>query len=332
MILAKEKMEMKGLRLVNKSLKPALNWVGRLNGKRKKSKAAADHSYLRLSDSGLNLSVMSFNIRRGTARDGKNHWIFRRNLVSEVLKQHRPDVLGLQEALDFQIAEICAMLPGYEIVNVVSSGDAKALHNAILYNAARFAVHEEGTFWYSDTPDVPRSKGWGNIMPRNCTWARLVEKSSGQALYFYNTHLDHISHRSRKKSVILLSRRIAARSFPDTFIVTGDFNARERSLPIQYLKGKILLNVKPEGRISNPTPLVDTFRVRYPRQPNAVTFHGYRRFLFRFKLDYIFVPSSIRVHDAQIIKLRRKKCYPSDHFPLFTNINLPTRAALAKPH
>ena len=304
-----------------------LDWVDRLNGKRKKSKALADHSYIRLSDSGLNLSVMSFNIRRGTARDGRNHWIFRRNLVSEVLRQYLPDVLGLQEALDFQISEIRAMLPGYEIVKVASSGGAKALHNAILYNAARFASHEEGTFWYSDTPDVPWSKGWGNIMPRNCTWARLVEKRSGQAFYFYNTHLDHISRRSRKKSVILLSRRIAARSFPDTFIVTGDFNSRERSLPIQYLTGKILLNVKPEGKILNPTPLMDTFRVRHPGKPNAATFHGYRRFLFRLKLDYIFVPSSIRVHDAQIIKLHRKKCYPSDHFPLLTHINIPARAA-----
>jgi endonuclease/exonuclease/phosphatase family metal-dependent hydrolase len=266
---------------------------------------------------------MSFNIRRGTKQDGKNHWIFRRGMVRDVLKDYRPDVLGLQEALDFQIAEIHAMLPGYEMVNIISSGDNKVLHNAIFYKTERFSLSEEGTFWYSDSPDEPESKGWGNFMPRSCTWAWLRDKESKQAFYFYNTHLDHLSPRSRKKSVILLSRRISARSYPDAFVLTGDFNSRERSKPIQYLKGKILLNLKEEGQVVNPNPLMDTFRVKYPNRRKVATFHGYRRFFFRFRLDYIFVPVTACVQDAQIIQLRKKKCYPSDHFPLFSRINLP---------
>jgi endonuclease/exonuclease/phosphatase family metal-dependent hydrolase len=275
------------------------------------------------SGTGLNLNIMSFNIRRGTAPDGKNHWIFRRGMVSDVLKHYHPDVLGLQEALDFQIAEISAMISGYKMVNIVSSGDNKVLHNAIFYNAEHFSLSEEGTFWYSDTPDEPGSSGWGNIMPRSCTWARLMDKESKQTFYFYNTHLDHLSPRSRKKSVVLLTRRISGRSYPDSFVLTGDFNSRERSKPIQYLKGKILLNLKEEGQVANPQPLTDTFRVRYPHHRRAATFHGYRRFFFRFRLDYIFVPSTVDVQDAQIIQMRKKKCYPSDHFPLFSRINLP---------
>jgi len=149
-------------------------------------------------------------------------------------------------------------------INIISSGDNKVLHNAIFYKAARFLVSEEGTFWYSETPDNPGSKGWGNIMPRNCTWARLIEKESEQAFYFYNTHLNHLSERSRKKGVILLTRRIHTRTYPDAFVLTGDFNARERSAPIQYLKGQTLINTKAEGKVQNPNPLMDTFRVRYP--------------------------------------------------------------------
>jgi endonuclease/exonuclease/phosphatase family metal-dependent hydrolase len=114
----------------------------------------------------LNLNVMSFNIRRGTARDGRNHWIYRRNLVHEILNQYCPDVLGLQEALDFQISEICAMLPGFLNVGIGSLGGDKGLHNVIFYDANRFVLSEEGTFWLSDEPDIPRSKGWGNIIPR----------------------------------------------------------------------------------------------------------------------------------------------------------------------
>ena len=280
-----------------------------------------------IPDIGVNLSVMSFNIRRGTAQDGRNHWMYRRDLVHETLNQYRPDVLGLQEALDFQISEIRAMLPGYECVGIGNMGGNKGLHNAIFYDAGLFVLSEEGTFWLSDTPDIPGSKGWGNIIPRICTWARLIEKESRQAFYFYNAHLDHISRRSRKKSVISLIQRIDARPSPDPFVLAGDFNARERSAPIQYLKGKIPLTINTKAKVLNPIPLMDTFRVRYPRNRNTPTYHGFRRHFFRFKLDYIFVPSSVRVIDAEIIQLRWNKCYPSDHFPLLTHVGLPVDVA-----
>jgi endonuclease/exonuclease/phosphatase family metal-dependent hydrolase len=317
---------MKEFRFVKKVIKPGSRRARWLTGFYPKEirdqHLSEDAGSDQLPHAGLSLNIMSFNIRRGTAPDGRNHWIFRRDLVNEVLKHYCPDVLGLQEALDFQISEIRNMLPGYKMVNMISSGDNIVLHNAIFYKSARFRLSDYGTFWYSDTPDCPESKGWGNIMPRTCTWARLIEKESEQAFYFYNTHLDHLSQRSRKKSVVLLTQRIHARAYPDTFVLTGDFNARETSLPIQYLKGKTLLNIKPKGRVLNPNPLMDTFRAMYPNHRHAVTFHGYRRFFFRFKLDYIFVPSTACVLDAQIIKLRRKKCYPSDHFPLFSRLNL----------
>jgi endonuclease/exonuclease/phosphatase family metal-dependent hydrolase len=74
---------------------------------------------------------------------------------------------------------------------------------------------------------------------------------------------------------------------------------------------------------------MDTFRVRYPNDRNVVTFHGFRRFFFRFKLDYIFVPSSAQVQAAKIIQPRWKKYYPSDHFPLFTHIDLSVISAAA---
>jgi len=295
-------------------------WLRGFNSLRRMPKADMDSFSNPMPNTGLNLNVMSFNIRRGTKKDGKNHWIFRRDRVCELLNQYRPDVLGLQEALDFQISEISAMLPGYEKVGLGNWGGSKGLHTAIFYNAVRFALSAEGTFWFSDTPDLPGSKGWGNIIPRTCTWARLIEKDSEQAFYFYNVHMDHLSRRSRKNSVVLLTQFIHRRSSPDPFVLTGDFNARERSTPIEYLKGKIPLRIKTKGNVLNPEPLMDTFRVRYPNVRHIATYHGFRKYFFRFKLDYIFVPSSVRVQDAKIIQPQWEKYYPSDHFPLFTHI------------
>lgn len=280
-----------------------------------------------LPHTGLNLNVMSFNIRRGTKKDGKNHWQFRRDRVCELLNHYHPDVLGLQEALDFQIAQIGATLPGYDKVGLGNKGGSQGMHTAIFYDASRFVVSAEGTFWFSDTPDRPGSKGWGNIIPRTCTWARLIEKESEQAFYFYNVHMDHLSRRSQRNSVVLLTQFIHTRPFPDPFVLTGDFNASERSTPIKYLKGKIPLRGKIKGNILNPEPLVDTFRQRYPNVRRIATFHGFRKHFFRFKLDYIFVPSAARVHDAKIIQPQWKKYYPSDHFPLLSHVDLSVSSA-----
>lgn len=54
------------------------------------------------SGGGLEVSVMSFNIRYGSARDGANRWMNRRETVFDVVRKHKPDVVGLQEALGYQ--------------------------------------------------------------------------------------------------------------------------------------------------------------------------------------------------------------------------------------
>jgi endonuclease/exonuclease/phosphatase family metal-dependent hydrolase len=321
---------MKRLGLVRKTILPIykpLVWLLGFDRRGRGPVETAEPRYDPASDIGLSLSIMSFNIRRGTAKDGRNHWAFRRSLVHAVLDRYHPDVLGLQEAMDFQITALHKMLSGYEMAGVGGLGGREGMHTAIFFDAARFSLSEGGTFWLSDTPDIPDSKGWGNILPRTCTWVRLVEKESGRGFYFYNTHLNHISLRSRKRSVVFLAQRIHARSFPDPFVLMGDFNARERSAPIRFLMGQARLNTREKVRELNPVPLLDTFRQQYPNRRNVVTFHGFRRFFFRFRLDYIFVPSSIQIQDAEIIRLRVKKRYPSDHFPILTRVDIPQSPA-----
>ncbi|MBN1662558.1 MAG: endonuclease/exonuclease/phosphatase family protein [Deltaproteobacteria bacterium] len=308
-----------------------VDWLRGFNALRNISIGDTDSDHNPRQNTGLNLNVMSFNIRRGTKKDGKNHWIYRCDRVCELLNQYRPDVLGLQEAVDFQISAISAMLPGYEKVGMGNFGGSRGLHTAIFYDAARFAPSAEGTFWFSDTPDIPASKGWGNIIPRTCTWVRLVEKDKGQAFYFYNVHMDHLSRRSQKNSVMLLTRFIHERLSPDPYVLTGDFNARERSAPIKYLKGNIPLRIRAKGSVSNPEPLLDTFRVRYPDLRHIATYHGFRKYFFRLKLDYIFVPPSARVKDAKIIQPQWDEFCPSDHFPLLSHIDLSVVSATANP-
>ena len=64
------------------------------------------------------LAVMSFNIRYGTANDGDNHWTLRREFLVDVVREADADLVGLQEALDGQIAELLKALPQYGVVGV----------------------------------------------------------------------------------------------------------------------------------------------------------------------------------------------------------------------
>jgi endonuclease/exonuclease/phosphatase family metal-dependent hydrolase len=269
------------------------------------------------------IDVWSFNIRYGTAKDGDNAWPSRRDQLFDLLKTEQPDLIGLQEALRFQIDEILAAVPGYASVGVGrDDGRNAGEFSAILFRAARFHVAESGTFWFSDTPEVPGSMHWGNRITRICSWARFID-GDGTAFVHYNLHLDHQSQPSREKSTALLRQRIAARkTAAEPVIVTGDFNAGEQNPALQGL-------VSRPGRTGGaPAPFVDSFRTRHPDATEVGSFSG-----FTFgsttgeKIDYVLVEPGTEVLDAAIVRASRNNRYPSDHFPVTARIRLPPPAA-----
>ncbi len=257
------------------------------------------------------IDVMSFNIRYGTARDGENRWNNRKEQVFDVIRQYSPDVVGLQEALRFQIDEIRESLPEYDEIGIGREGGT----NGEFYRIKRFDVDESGTFWLSDTPGVP-SAHWGNSHFRTCTWGHFSDKQSGLAFYLYNVHLDHRSQPSRERSVQLIADTIQKRKQPDPVILTGDFNAGEDNPAIEYLKGKG--DVRPTA----PILLADTFRTLYPSKKTVGTFNGFKGKSGGAKIDYIFATPDIRTLAASIVRDEQKGRYPSDHFPLVAQLRL----------
>ena len=263
------------------------------------------------------LHVMSFNIRYGTAKDGVNHWSERREILFDVIRERDADLIGLQEALGFQIDEIVAAAPGYAVIGVGRDDAAKAGEfSAILFKKDRFRVADAGTFWFSDTPEVPASKTWGNNITRICTWARFIDRD-GRGFYHFNLHLDHESQPSRERSTLLLRQRIDARPFPgDPVIVTGDFNVGEKNPALAALVMK-----------GDPaTPFLDTYRVLYPDETVVGTFNGFKTGNTNGdKIDYVLVQPGAEVIAAEIIRTSRNDRYPSDHFPVAARIRLPIK-------
>lgn len=259
------------------------------------------------------LRVMTFNIRYGTAPDGENQWPNRKALLFGLLNEQKPDVMGLQEALRFQLDEILAAVPGYALLGVGrDDGKTKGEHAAILYRTDRLKAGQDGNFWFSDTPDVPGSKHWGNQITRLCTWARFEGRDGAAPFYFFNVHLDHQSQPSREKSVELLLKRIEQREYQDPVIVTGDFNAGETNPAVRLMKAKF----------------TDSFRMIQPDATDVGTFGGFKHPpAGGEKIDYIFVDSSVPVGKAEILRENTNGRYPSDHFPVTATVCIPRNSA-----
>jgi endonuclease/exonuclease/phosphatase family metal-dependent hydrolase len=268
------------------------------------------------------IRVMSFNIRYGTADDGEDSWPRRRDLVMRAIRDFQPTVLGVQEALRFQLDEIGDAFREFGEVGVGRDDGAEAgEYSAILYDRRRLALLDSGTFWLSDTPEAVASASWGNRITRIVTWARFRERAgdgggdNGETFYVFNTHWDHESQPSRERSAELLLERVAGRAgAADRVIVTGDFNAGEDNPAFRRL-------------VEHDRPrLVDTFRALHPGARDVGTFNGFTGEGSGEKIDAVLTSLDLKVLEASIVRWNEDGRYPSDHFPVTAILRAPDRS------
>lgn len=268
----------------------------------------------------LSLRITTSNIRFASEDDGVNVWPARKALLFQVLKTQAFDSAGLQEALAAQLADFATEMPEFGQIGVGrNDGKTKGEYASILYSKARLAVASSGTFWFSDTPEVPGSKSWGNDLPRICTWARLQDLKTGRHYWHYNVHLDSDSQPSREKSVVLLAQRMAARAEPtEPAILTGDFNAEPNNLAVTYLLEQQLI----EGAKA-PFALQDAWLLLHPADPESRTSHKFRGGATGGgHIDYIMFGTGVRASSAEITRTHEGDVYPSDHYPVSATLEL----------
>ena len=262
------------------------------------------------------IRVMSFNIRYGTAKDGENAWPQRRDFVVETIQSYSPDLLGTQETLKFQRDEITDRLKGYTAFGVGrDDGKEAGEMMAIFYRNDRFEKLDGGHFWYSETPDVPGSKSWDSSLPRMASWLKLRDLTHPQrALYYFNTHFDHIGRTARVESAKILRSKMAELSGGLPVIVTGDFNAPEGSAVYDKLFAG-----------ERPIPLTDTFRWVHPDQTEDLGTAGGFTLESRgsARIDWIGASTQFQVQSAEIDRTNRHGITPSDHFPVTAVLLLP---------
>ena len=270
---------------------------------------------------GPTVALMSFNVRYGTARDGANSWDSRRDLVFERIHAAAPDVVGVQEALAFQLDQLVAALPGYVAFGVGRDDGARGGEfSAILYDAARFERANGGTFWLAPDPNAVGAVAWGASLPRICTWVELRERGTGAALFVFNTHWDHQSQESRARAGVLIRERMAALTGGERAVLMGDLNADEDNPALVRLRGDDPTRPPLSG---GDMQLVDTLRAVHGDGPLPGTYSGFEDGPPQRRIDFVLTTPDLEIVDASVDLFRDRGRWPSDHCPVRATIALP---------
>ena len=251
-------------------------------------------------------NVMSFNIRLDTPSDGINNWENRKEGIISIIKNQKIDILGVQEALPNQIDYLAKQFDGYSLIGQGRDGGNNGEYSAILYNETRLMLNESGTFWLSETPNIP-SIGWDAALNRIVTFGEFKVLNSNKKLVVYNSHFDHIGETAREKSADIILNHIEKNNYYNSAVVVmGDFNAKPYESPIKILSES----------------LNDSFIV-FPFEKPFGTFNGFEiNSKLDDRIDYIFnknikLTDYIHVYDKLLNGL-----WPSDHLPIVISFSL----------
>lgn len=252
------------------------------------------------------MNVASFNLRYDNPQDGPNAWPARREMVKALIRHHEFDIVGTQEGLAGQVADL-AQMEEFDHVGVGrDDGKQAGEHSAIFFRKSRFALLDKGDFWLSETPDRP-SLGWdATCCHRIVSWARLRERASGRVLYVFSAHFDHEGVVARRASSELLLRKIAEIGRGEPAICVGDFNSTPDTPQMRAMA----------------TTMRDAYRVSStPPYGPIGTYHGFRMDApLQDRIDYVFVDRHFEVLKYAALGDSLHGRYPSDHHPVVARV------------
>ncbi len=249
----------------------------------------------------------TFNIRNSRGLDGRNSWPLRRQTFRKALAELNADVIGLQEVRQSQLRFLKSMFADYFAVSQGrTNGRRGGEHCTILFRSDRFVAEHYVTRWFSDTPELAGSRGWGNHSPRIVSAVVLRELSTGSRFLVANTHFDEASVDSRVKSAQYLTEFLPATAHGLPVVLLGDLNAAPDQREI-----RLLLD----------SGLRDTLLLP-PSGPNIATHHRFTGKTSGTRIDYVLVSPAWDFEPAAIIRGDGVRHFASDHWPVVAQAQL----------
>lgn len=209
------------------------------------------------SCSSAKLCVMSFNVRQSHTRekDPADSWDNRKEACIEMIQERRPDIIGLQEAQfkgqwSFFRDNLASNYGSFGIGR--DNGVDKGETSGFLYKRSVLTLLDSGTFWVSETPDIP-STSFDEKYNRSLTWGLFKVNKSGKRFFYFNTHLG-LTWRSQKEGIdMIIGKMIEINPNGLPMIFSGDLNTDISSTAFDPLK-RVMLNARDAAQVTDDVP------------------------------------------------------------------------------
>jgi endonuclease/exonuclease/phosphatase family metal-dependent hydrolase len=263
--------------------------------------------------------VITFNIlnKNSNKFEPANYWENRKIHVANHLGTLDPDIFGVQEAYFEQLEYLNQTLNNrsYNWTGVGrDDGVIAGEFSAIFYDMEKYNLLDHGTFWLSDTPDIPSR--FPQDHNRICSWVHLQFIDDHSEFFVFNTHYG-FSTELQIKSSILINQRVVDMTADFPVIVMGDFN---------------MMNVYPHYMFMEAfgvKPLNDAYRLMH-RFVNPLEATSAPTFKIKtdigFHIDHFFISEDIIPATVDIIKESYDgvRTY-SDHYPVKMDCYIPRK-------
>lgn len=254
------------------------------------------------------IKAVSFNIRnsKNSNIDAENSWHLRRDAVIDFIRDEKPDVICLQDALIDQLSYIDnSFRKKYRRIGLgADNGISKGSYNAIYYDTASVELSWHTTRWLSKTPRQT-SNGWDEQKRRTVTIALFRDKYSNKQFYVFNTHLGNLNTIAYPESIKLLNELIDSYAKQNTpVILAGCFNATDlEPLLIQFYNNDIMS----ARRTAEKTDFRNTYNAFGKGEQSMI--------------DHIFI-RNISVQPFKTIVKNYGAKFISDHYPVYIVFSL----------
>lgn len=234
----------------------------------------------------------------------KKSWFYRADLIIKNIQKNAPSVIGFQEATKWQYSYLVDSMPDYDSVITYRDNTFNSEGCPVFYRKDLYKLIDKNSFWLSETPEE-MSKDWGAACYRICSFVILEEKASGKQFVVFNTHLDHVSDEARIKGIgTVLDKIEQFGSLPS--VIMGDFNAYEDSETYRSATENFL-----DAKYQTENPMT------------GVTYQNWGENLEGGSIDYFMISKQgIKVNEYKIVTDTYDGVYPSDHFQIFTVLEL----------
>lgn len=266
------------------------------------------------------IKVASFNLKHDSFLARKNAWQYRRDLISQLIRQSNAAIIGVQELIPSMRDDIMARLSDYYTIR--GFGRNKNLEDeqaAILLKNGDTTICFDKMFWLSKHPEKLGSRAYYAVFPRICTVCEAYVRELDSRIRVFNTHFDHICGMARTLSVQIILQYMHELNQVEKLptILMGDMNAKPRSKPIRILS---------ENRHDYPDVHLTSIWQNFSQEEICNTYHGFRGRRKGSPIDYIFISDEFALEDAYIDQTSFDGRYPSDHYPLVATLRLKKQA------